>query len=292
MRSIKPKFLNNLFPRNYVLKSPLTGALVIAVMLFFFVIIYKPFNPNINNTFGYIGTIAVYCIISAVSIFILAKLVQKINRFSKEKKWTIGKEITSMLLILLGLGVIIYFMGFLIEPPADRWNFATFLNSCKYAFLIGLLPIGFFSAINFSYLVSKSVHFHETSFTDPAVVNTQQEKIQIKSKLKKEKLSFFPDQLLYAESDGNYVNFYISHSEGVKKGIIRNSMNNIQEQLSTIPYFIRVHRAYIVNLNKIRSKQGNTSGYKLLIENTTKKIPVSRQNTEVFDKKISHYANI
>lgn len=286
------KFFNIPFPRNYVLKSPLTGAFVIAGMLFLFVIIYKPFNPNANNVLGYTGTIAVYCIISAVSIFLSAKLVQKINAFSKDKKWTIWKEITSMLLILMGLGIIIYFMGFIIEPAADRWNLATFLNSCKYAFLIGLLPIGFFSAMNFSYLVNKPVHYHETRFADSTVINSKQEKIQIKSKLKKEKLSFFPEQLLFAESDGNYVNFYISHSEGVKKGIIRNSMNNIQEQLAPNPYFLRVHRAYIVNLNKIRSKQGNASGYKLSIEKVTKKIPVSRQNIEEFDKKINHYQNI
>ena len=65
-----------------------------------------------------------------------------------------------------------------------------------------------------------------------------EELVQISSQLKKEELSFYPGQFLYAESDGNYVVFYLNINEQVKKVIIRNSINNIEQQLSEIPYFL------------------------------------------------------
>jgi DNA-binding LytR/AlgR family response regulator len=108
--------------------------------------------------------------------------------------------------------------------------------------------------------------------------------IQISSQLKKEELSFYPSQFLYAESDGNYVVFYLSINNLVKKEIIRNSINSIEQQLSGIPYFLRIHRAFIVNLKKVRSKQGNTLGYMIKLSETEIKIPVSRKNTKDFNK--------
>jgi DNA-binding LytR/AlgR family response regulator len=70
----------------------------------------------------------------------------------------------------------------------------------------------------------------------------------------------------------------------VKKEIIRNSINNIEQQLSGIPYFLRIHRAFIVNLKKVRSKQGNTLGYLIKLAGPEFKIPVSRKNTRIFNE--------
>jgi DNA-binding LytR/AlgR family response regulator len=78
--------------------------------------------------------------------------------------------------------------------------------------------------------------------------------------------------------------FYLSINNLVKKEIIRNSINSIEQQLSGIPYFLRIHRAFIVNLKKVRSKQGNTLGYMIKLSETEIKIPVSRKNTKDFNK--------
>ncbi|MCF8363633.1 MAG: LytTR family transcriptional regulator DNA-binding domain-containing protein [Prolixibacteraceae bacterium] len=57
-----------------------------------------------------------------------------------------------------------------------------------------------------------------------------------------------------------------------------------QEQLAVIPYFMRVHRAFIVNLKKVISKKGNALGYRLKLEESKSVIPVSRQNIQKFDQ--------
>ena len=107
--------------------------------------------------------------------------------------------------------------------------------------------------------------------------------IQISSKLKKEELSFYPNQFMYALSEGNYVDFYLNRNNQIQKETIRNSISNIEQQFSNIPYFIRTHRAYIVNLKKVINKQGNTLGYRLKLDGTSFEIPVSRQKAKAFD---------
>jgi DNA-binding LytR/AlgR family response regulator len=116
-----------------------------------------------------------------------------------------------------------------------------------------------------------------------------EELIRIKSQLKKEELTFYPCQFIYAESDGNYIIFHLDIENQIKKKIIRNSISNIEHQLSAIPFFFRTHRAYIVNLKRVCSQKGNTLGYRLKLSGTESEIPVSRQKTRDFDITLGRY---
>jgi len=113
---------------------------------------------------------------------------------------------------------------------------------------------------------------------------TTEELIHIKSKAKKEELSFLSDEFIYAESEGNYVVFHLVKQEKTFEVIIRNSIREIEQQLAGIPYFMRTHRAFIVNLGKVISKNGNSLGYRLKLKGSNHIIPVSRQNTPIFDE--------
>jgi DNA-binding LytR/AlgR family response regulator len=166
------------------------------------------------------------------------------------------------------------------------------LNSLKGAFLTGIIPLFFFTATNYRYLLTENLNQNKDGIGEPGLEKQSQEDlIQISSQLKKEELSFYPSQFLYAESDGNYVVFYLCINSQLKKEIIRNSINNIEEQLSGIPYILRIHRAFIVNLKKVRSRQGNTLGYLLKLNESEFKIPVSRKNTKVFNNLLALYHN-
>jgi DNA-binding LytR/AlgR family response regulator len=76
----------------------------------------------------------------------------------------------------------------------------------------------------------------------------------------------------------------------IHKKIIRNSINNIAEQLSIVPYFIRTHRGFIVNVKQVISQKGNTLGYRLKLDGVEEIIPVSRQNTREFDQLMRQYS--
>lgn len=286
------KWLCNKYPQNYIIKNPFKGALIIAIFIFGFAALYKPLNTHASKGFSYDTTMAFYCLLSGVFIYISVLLLKKIKYFSNNKDWNVLKELLSVFIVLFSLGIAIYFLGFFIEQPGQRWNFSTLLNSFKGAFLAGIFPLAFFTAINYRFLFWQSVNYHKDG-NDNAVPEKQPQEnlVQISSQLKKEELSFYPSQFIYAESDGNYVVFYLNQNALIKKEIIRNSINNIEQQLSDIPYFLRTHRAFIVNLKKVISKQGNSLGYIIKLSDTESKIPVSRKNTGIFNELLIRYHN-
>jgi LytTr DNA-binding domain len=284
------KWLNIKYPQNYIIKNPLIGALIIALFIFGFAVIYKPLNTHASRALSYEATMAVYCFLSGIFIFLFVRILKTFKFFSDTKSWTIFKELLSVLIVLFVLGIIIYLLGFFIEPSGPRWNISTFLNSFKGALLTGIFPLAFFTAINYRSLFWQSIMYNDENNAKTGSENQPHENlIRISSQLKKEELNFYPSQFLYAESDGNYVVFYLNIDNLIKKEIIRNSINNIEQQLSEIPYFLRTHRAFIVNLKKVRSKQGNTLGYLLKLSDNEMKIPVSRKNTKVFNELLARY---
>jgi hypothetical protein len=290
MRTRIQKWLNNKYPQNYITRKPLAGTLIIVVFLFAFLNLYKPYGTHASGPWNFMTTMAIYSFLSGIFLFIILSLLKFFKWFSGKREWTIMKELLAILITLLILGIAIYLLGFLIEPPeTPRWNISTILNSLSGAFLIGIFPLIFFTAINYHYLSAQVIQEYNTIPYE--AVNSRENIVRITSQLKKEELSFYPDEFIFAESDGNYVVFHLGKEGTVRKEIIRNSINNIEQQLSNIPYFLRIHRAFIVNLRKMRSKQGNSLGYQIKLTESELKIPVSRKNTRVFDDFFERYHN-
>ncbi len=281
-------WLNRKFPRNYLIENPVAGAIINTLFCFIFILLYKPLQTNASPHLSFELTMAVYSIGSGLALMLFVWILNFSKWFSDIKEWTILREIASVFLILTGIGSVVYLMGFFIESPAGRLNMETYLDSVSRSFLLGLFPFVFFSAINYRYLSADNDQFRVKYNINPRPENNEEEQvIKISSKLKKEELSFFPDEFIYAESDGNYVVFHILKNNALKKEIIRNSISNIEQELAEIPGIIRTHRAFIVNLKKVKSKQGNILGYQLRLSGTDSVIPVSRNNIHKFDEAFS-----
>ncbi len=276
--------LNIKYPQNYIIRQPLQGAVVLFVFSFAFTLLYHPLNTHESFYFGFELTMLFYTLPAAIASALLILILKRIPGFSRIEHWTLGKELLSVYIILQFMGVVIFFLGFLIESPAtdSRWNLPTFLDSCKHTFLIYIFPFAFFSAINYKFLF---LNFEST------VEKYQDEKklklrVDIRSRLKKESLSFTANELLYAVSEGNYVVFHLLKDHKIKKIPIRNSITEIENQLQNIPFFFRCHKGFIVNLNMVESKKGNSSGYLLKLKFSKEAIPVSRKNTRDFDQRM------
>lgn len=90
------------------------------------------------------------------------------------------------------------------------------------------------------------------------------------------KLMFFSsDDILYAESDGNYSTIFLSDGQKI---LLTKKLKEVNELLPSSSFF-RIHNSYIVNLNKIKEFL-KTDGYVVL--ETNHKIPVSRQKKSDF----------
>ena len=282
-------WLNKNYPQNFIVEKPYIGTLIFLAFCFGFVMLYKPLSLHEARFFNFQLTMAVYLSALSFPVFFIIKILKNTRYYSNPNEWTFLKEISAVAIILLGMGIAVYFIGFLLETPANRWNLSTFIDSCKNTILVGIIPFAFFTLINYRYLFARDIvqNFNPDKNSIPP---EQSEKlVRIVSQLKKEELDFYPGQLVYAESDGNYVVFHLNVDNQIQKKIIRNSINNIEEQLSSIPFLMRIHRAFIVNVNQIISRKGNTLGYRLKLKAIDEIIPVSRQHIRDFDILLKKY---
>ncbi|WP_339840543.1 LytTR family DNA-binding domain-containing protein [uncultured Maribacter sp.] len=83
------------------------------------------------------------------------------------------------------------------------------------------------------------------------------------------------DEILYAESDGNYSTIFLTDGQKI---VLTKKLKEVNELLPTDSFF-RIHNSYIINLNKIKEFL-KTDGYVVLKSNH--KIPVSRQKKSDF----------
>jgi hypothetical protein len=101
--------------------------------------------------------------------------------------------------------------------------------------------------------------------------------VEIYSENKAEKLALEINSLLLIRSADNYIEIIYNEDDQYKKKLIRNSLKNIEDQLSKYTNFIRCHRTYILNSNHIEKLVKSYSGYKIRLRNFPEEIPVSRQ---------------
>jgi hypothetical protein len=286
MRTVKnqiKKVLFKPFPQTFLIHKPFWGAFIFFFILLLFVALYRPLEVHKTAFLNFNLTVLIYCAIISISELAIAVIISKTNYFSKKGNWTIAKELLSILIILTSLGISVYFAGFMMETHSSRWNFTTFFDSFYRSVLIGTIPVILPSLLNIRFAFAPQI-FQNYENTGQYKSNVIPEKfINISSMAKKEHLSFYPSEFIYAESKGNYVIFHLIKNDKSVEVSIRNSISDIENQLSSIPDFMRIHRAFIVNLKKITSRNGNTLGYRLTLKDCDDIISVSRQNAREFE---------
>ena len=285
MRSI-----NSRFPQNFIIRKPLPGAGILFVFVLSFALLYRPLDFHASQHFSYEVTMLLYSLSAAISAWITIFFIKRISYFSNTRPWTLMKELISIYLVLQIMGITVFLMAFALEAPPvkSRWNFTTFIDSCLHTFMVGILPFAFYSIMGFRNRPGKIMPTVESEINEAK----EEQKVHINSSLKKESLSFLPGEFLYAESDGNYVIFYFNRDHKSWKSSIRNSISNIEKQLSPYPGFLRCHRAFIVNMDKVKTRKGNAAGYQLSLFGTDSRVPVSRQKVNEFDRKFKRPASL
>ncbi len=281
---MKKIHLSARYPQNFILRQPFRGALILFLFLSVFMVLYQPFSASESRWFNFRASMLVYAFTASLTALFLILLLKKTRFFGQKKRWTLSRELLTIYLVLQSMGISLFLLGFILEDNSAirRWSLHIFIDSCKYAFLIGILPFAFFTGLNYRYLLIGD---------GPSFLDMDEEKddnkeplIHVSSSLKKESLNFRVNELLFVSSDGNYVEFFLQNDREARKIPIRNSITNIEQQFRNIPHYFRCHRAFIVNMKSVVSKKGNALGYQLTLKDCRQKIPVSRQKVKAFDK--------
>jgi len=279
--------LTRRFPQNLLFRRPLRGMLLLIVSFFLFAIIYKPIHVHAAQSYSLALTILLYAVFITSPIIGILLVMKHCGYFPRAEKWQLNHELISLLIILVAIGITVYFAGFFIEEPKMRWNLSTFFDSMLRSLLVVFIPLFLPTLINIRYaLTPETFQQYLISREDEVPAEDSVQQVSIISKAKREELLFHTHELIYVESQGNYVTFYFDDNRKPNRVVIRNTISDVAAQLAPYPFLMRVHRAFIVNLKQVRSKNGNRLGYRLKVNSCSSEIPVSRNNTSQFDTRM------
>ena len=93
--------------------------------------------------------------------------------------------------------------------------------------------------------------------------------------------------LIYIESEGNYIKVTYLHDGNVQQKMIRNTLKQIEQMVLSFNHIIRCHRAFLVNTHQVIKIDGNARGYYLTLRNCSQEVPVSRAYTTLIKQMFS-----
>ena len=256
--------------------------------VFLFIYIFKPFGfDSLGNLPLLVHALIFGGITFTIMISNLFWLPRQFPQFFAEERWTVGREISITLIhiFMIGIGNFI-FARLAFELPISLKNFA-YLQLITLAFAV--IPITIWTLIKQNQLLKKNVkkaHSLNNSLgRNPEISGTPTQLVKIHSENKSDHGTFDLNQIRFISSYENYVKIALFNGGKLENEVLRSSLKKVEEDLQNFKMFYRCHRAYIVNLDHVKSVHGNARGLKLALENCDKMIPVSRAlNQEITAK--------
>lgn len=247
-----------------------------------FIWFFRPFNINhvTQNFEEYAFICAVIILVDLlIYFFILNKLFPK---FFDAKKWTVGKHLISVVVLLLQGAVITWIFNYRFYDDTNVSS-QTFLSFLRFTLGIGIFPILIFLFIDERYgnyrrkKVSRKIR--ELKNDKKALINDNDiDEIVLYATNEKDSIKISRNDLLYITSNSNYINVFIKKKGGgITEKILRKQLTITENDLSHFKEFVRCHKSYIVNTNYVTDLTGNARGYYLHLDNIDVEIPVSRK---------------
>ena len=227
-------FLNAPFPRIQRLKN--ASWVIVAVGLFTssFFLIFKPFGI-VNETGEWFVDliIAGFGFIFIATMFFMEWVIPKLFPRLFER-WTLKKAVIwyAILILIVALNNYIY-KGF--------WNNFQGLSLSGYLIVLGrtisLTFVVFFSFVGITRYLSKN-----------GLINLTNSKNQLIKGNGNESLACKLQDILFIESDNNYVDIHLCQNAKRTKVVLRSSLKNIEKQLiHPLSPLMKCHRRYLIN---------------------------------------------
>jgi len=278
MKNKTSKYLSQPAPVN---EKPWLSVLLCVAIVIFILAIFEPFNFKLNSL-GQVWVLVGFALVTMLVTSIAFVLFPKIfTRFYNPDKWTIGRSLlnNALFLIIMGIGVVCYDYFIIIKQLPEYFPMG-FLIDLFAVLTIGIVPLSIItiitqnSALKRNLNSSKEINQILSERINPS--STKEDDLISLSGSTKEAINIDPEDILYIESEGNYVNVHYRQGDKIIYKQLRSTIKQMEESLQNHSMFIRCHRAFIVNINHISSAQGNAQGYQLTLSNVHQEIPVSR----------------
>lgn len=254
-----------------------------AIFALVFIVAYRPFGydnwyGNIGNLKLFGGTIAV--VLMGMVVIILSRIYMYF--FQKTHEVTLAAYIWFIVSEIILLGAFYTSLEIFILDD-KRTAFSLFFNAVQNTSLILLIPyticILFFAWNDIKRKLEQVVQ----QFRDPAEVF-----IPFKDEKGTLRLTLKSMNILYLESNDNYVNIYYLDNNKKKSYLVRNSLKMLEKNLKEYPIY-RCHRSYSVNIKNVKMIIKAKKGYELILNTEPEEsLPVSKS----YEKKILDLINI
>lgn len=272
-------FLNSPTPCFIGQKENMLTAVFIGLFVMLFLIVFQPFGISNNEFSDTVINSAGFGLVSfLVQVFFYFVVPKILPKYFDEKDYTLGKDILAYAFMLLILGLVNgVYARFMFSESAQE--FISIGGMIGQTFLIGIFPISFLSLLQHS-------QSNKSNIEASRDIRLSKEKASFDFQDKKalfftistdqEKTSIGLNDLLFLESNGNYIKLNQMKDEGFTTSMHRATLKSVEAE-NTYKNIIRCHRSYIVNLDQVLDVQGNAQGLKLKLKNCNEDVPVSRK---------------
>ncbi|MBO0936940.1 LytTR family transcriptional regulator [Fibrella sp. HMF5335] len=211
-----------------------------------------------------------------------------------EDRWTVGRHVLHILVVLLFVAA-----GNQAILSVLHLSMPSFLQMYAMVTVVGFVPVfvGVMLAErrrlkrNLAHAQQLNAQLNQLHKPEPTALSPTQptlpKGILLTGESGKERLSLLPNQLIYVESVGNYVEVHWLNFMFPQKTVLRSTLKDVEAALSEHPQCFRCHRAFIVNLRAVSHTTGNARGYQLTMSGSNREIPVSRNYIAAFDARMS-----
>jgi len=235
-----------------------------------------------------------FALITFFSIILVFELVPRFYiSNTKKEEWTVFKQLGLISLLLFTITIFNFTFILLISKDVNfLFSLNLFLTLTLSVFLLGILPSIVVVWVDYTIKLKENLkksHFHNEILKNTLEKNKStelNEVISIPSETKNEVMNIDLDNFLFIKAEGNYIEVYSNEDEEINKDVYRASIQTIEKELENIPYIIRTHRSYIVNIHNIKHSQGTARNYQLFFSNINDSIPVARNRFQSFNKAI------
>lgn len=262
----------------------------ISIFVALFMTLFKPFGSASIKSNNLELLLSGYGLVTfVVLLFNLKGVVYLFKNTFNEENWRVWKEILWYIYLISMIGVLncLYstFIGI------SDFSFSAFIRFQIFTVLIGVIPAVVLIILNQNRLLLKNLEQSQilNNRVDElrhSVRNETNRVVDFCSDNEKELLKINLDQLLYIESQGNYIRLFLLVNEAVTVNTLRSTLKSVEDLLAEYPEFIRCHRGYLVNLLNVKSVDGNSQGYRLHFNGSNSEVPVSRAFTKIFQESL------
>ena len=206
-----------------------------------------------------------------------------------EDQWTIGKEFSSTIaiILLIATGNWLYTL----RTGLSQVSLINFGYSLGITAAVGTFPVA--GIITWTYVRTLKKTLSDAEKLDQQLLHKSAQaaaaptgKLTISDDEGKDKIELAQEQLLYVAAAENYVAVFYLENNQLRKKLLRNTLQQVEEMLSPFEMMFRCHRSYLINFNHLLHVNGSAQGYQIQLQEVPIMLPVARSKTQAFKSRI------